>query len=183
MGLTGVSSDRWWQDILSGIKAPDNKINRSNLNAWQACEGGSAEYNPFNTTLAWPGSSCYNSVCVRNYPSLLAGESATISTLLQSNMSAIVHALRNSYDRAAFADAVGNSPWGTSGACIRTAPGGGTKGGNPGPGPGQPSPPPPAPKPSSGDSWAPHIRRTAAQFGNTARTLQDHATGLRHLTK
>src|SRR6266568_7836075 len=146
MGLTGVSSDSWWKDICAAIHAPDTPNNRSNLNAWAACEGGTATFNPFNTTLPWPGATNYNSVGVKNYPNYQAGWSATASTINQSNMSHIRHALQNNLDRAAFANAIDADPWGTSGACIRTAGGGGTGGvpGPPGPihGGGPPSPPP-----------------------------------------
>lgn len=181
MGLTGVSSDSWWQNILEGIKAPDNGVNRSNLNAWQACEGGTATFNPFNTTLAWPGSTCYNSVCVRNYPNFQAGWAATVSTLLQSNMSGIVHALRNSWNRASFAGAVGSSPWGTSGSCIATAGGGGT-GGVPGPpGPIKGGGYPPAPKENPKDDWSGHILRTSSQFHHVGDVADRYARAFRRL--
>lgn len=135
MGLSGVPADTWWHDILSGISAPDDAVNRDNLNAWQACEGATAAYNPFNTTEPWPGATDYNSVGVKNYPSYLAGVSATIATLENGNYPNILAALRSSAKRSVFAGAVGSSPWGTSGACI-----GGASGVTPPPG-GAPGPP------------------------------------------
>lgn len=183
MGLTGVSSDTWWQHILDGIHAPDTANNRSNLNAWAACEGGTATFNPFNTTLPWPRSTCYNSVCVRNYANFLDGVSATAATINQSNMSDIRHALQNNLDRNAFADAIDKDPWGTSGACVRTAPGGGTGGSkNPGTG-GGPVPPPPGPPPreQAKDDWSPQIRRSASQFHHVASAHERYARAIIHL--
>src|SRR5262252_3417400 len=123
MGLSGVSSASWWKAILAKINAPDTDNNKSNLSAWQACEGGSASFNPFNTTLPWPNATLYNSAGVRNYATFDDGVGATTSTMLQSNMAAIVTALRNNADRGTFANAVGSSPWGTSGDCIAHASG------------------------------------------------------------
>jgi hypothetical protein len=181
MSLSGVSSDSWWAAILSGIKAPDNATTRSNLNAWQACEGADATFNPFNTTLWWPRSSCYNSVCVRNYANFQDGVSATVSTILQSNMSPILAALRGSYNRDGFANAIDASPWGTSGACVRSAPGGPT-GGAPGPpGPIKGTSTPPPPKETPANDWSGHIFRVAAQVGNTGRTAMAHAKLIRDL--
>jgi hypothetical protein len=181
MGLTGVSSDSWWFHLTQAIKAPDTPNNRSNLNAWAACEGGSATYNPFNTTLAWPGSTCMNSVCVRNYPNFLAGVSATADTILQSNMSPILRALRGNWNRQAFAGAIGSAPWGTSGSCVATAGGGGTGGAPGGTGPitGSPSPPPPPEK--ARDDWSGHIKRSASQFNHCADVADRYAKAFRHL--
>lgn len=181
MGLTGVSSDSWWQNILSGIKAPDTPNNRSNLSAWANCEGGTATFNPFNTTLPWPRSTCYNSVCVRNYANFQDGLSATISTIDQSNMTPIRQALQGNYNRDAFAAAIDASPWGTSGACIRTAPGGPT-GGAPGPGgpiKGGNYGPPPTEK--AKDDWSGHIKRSASQIRHTGDAFHAHAIRIHQL--
>lgn len=118
-----MAADQWWRDILSGIHAPDSAVNRSNLNAWVACEGGSAAYNPFNTTEPWPRATDYNSVGVKNYASYQDGVSATIATLENGFYPNILAALRSSARRSVFAGAVGASPWGTSGACIGGASG------------------------------------------------------------
>lgn len=181
MGLSGVSSDRWWRDILGGLNAPDTANNRSNLSAWTNCEGGTARYNPFNTTLSWPGSTCYNSVCVRNYKDYQTGLLATLSTIKQSNMEPISHALRSNYNRDSFAAAIDAAPWGTSGACIRSAPGGPIGGGAPPTGPVHGPAIPPPPKERRDDDWSGHIRRSAAQFGNTGRVLMKHAVIIRNL--
>lgn len=181
MGLSGVSSDSWWQAILSGLSAPDTANNRSNLNAWTACEGGTATFNPFNTTLPWPRSTCYNSVCVRNYANFQDGVSATIATLEQGNMSDIRHALQNDLDRAAFADAIGADPWGTSAACIRTASGGGT-GGAPGPpGPIKGGAPPAPPVEKAANDWSGRIHRSALQITYTARAAERYGKLIRSL--
>lgn len=183
MGLSGISSDSWWANLLPAIHAPDTANNRSNLNAWQACEGGSAAFNPFNTTLWWPRSSCYNSVCVRNYASFQDGWSATAATINQSNMSDIRHALQRNLDRAAFADAIGRDPWGTSAACVRTASGGGS-GGVPGPGgrihgPGIP----PAPPEHARDDWSARIHRSALQFRGAGNALNRYQHAIGHLVR
>ena len=55
--------------------------------AWTKAEGGSAKYNPTNTTLNWPGATWYNTFGsqgqyhVKNYPGLEAGIMATVATL------------------------------------------------------------------------------------------------------
>ena len=127
----------WWAHILGGIHAPDDAVNQGNLNAWQACEGATAAYNPFNTTEPWPGATDYNSVGVKNYPSFLAGVSATIATLENGNYPGILAALRSSAGRAGFAGAVGSSPGGPSGTCLGGASGVAPPPGN-APGPGGP---------------------------------------------
>lgn len=49
--------------------------------AWARAEGGTARFNPFNTTEPWPGASEYNTAGVKNYPSAQAGIAATVATL------------------------------------------------------------------------------------------------------
>jgi hypothetical protein len=181
MGLTGVSSDSYWRDILSGISAPDTQVQRDNMNAWYECEGGTATYNPFNTTEPWPGATNYNSVGVKNYPSYQAGVSATIATLENGYYPGILAALRNGYNRASFAAAVGGSPWGTSGACIATAPGN-PVGGTPGPtGPIKGGTIPNPPVEHARDDWSSHIKRSAHQFMNQGNALDRYARAIRAL--
>lgn len=59
---------------------------REVFKVWEAqarAEGGSASFNPWNTTEPWPGSTPYNDNVppVRNYPSARAGIAATVATL------------------------------------------------------------------------------------------------------
>lgn len=49
--------------------------------AWARAEGGTAQWNPLNTTQSFPGATTYNSAGVKNYPSPIAGISATAVTL------------------------------------------------------------------------------------------------------
>jgi hypothetical protein len=99
--------------ILRGIGAPVTLDNLAALLGWQRAEGGTASYNPFNTTLMAPGASSYNSVGVRNYTSAAQGVQATVATLKGSAYAGVVGALRKGNDPAQVAAAVGASPWGT----------------------------------------------------------------------
>ena len=68
--------------------------NRQLLGAWAQAEGGTAAYNPLNTTEPWPGATDYNSVHVKNYPSGSAGIAATYVTLVNGHYNGIVADLR-----------------------------------------------------------------------------------------
>lgn len=170
MGLSGVPIGTWAAAILAGVGAPDTANNRGNCSAWAACETSGSSYNPFNTTLFMPGSTCYNSVCVRNYVSFSQGVAATVSTIRQNNMAAIANALRADASRQAFGAAVGSAPWGTSGACIA---------GSPVPNPGKP----PGPRgPSSNQDWSPQIRESGsamAESGSKLHALAVHVAGIK----
>lgn len=99
--------------ILHGIGAPVTAGNLAALVGWEKAEGGSASFNPFNTTLPEPGASSYNSVGVRNYVSEQQGVRATIATLQGSAYSGVIAQLRRGNNPAGVAAAVGASPWGT----------------------------------------------------------------------
>lgn len=177
MGLSGVPIGTWATAILAGVGAPDTANNRGNCAAWAACETSGSSYNPFNTTLFMPGSTCYNSVCVRNYVSFAQGVAATVSTIRQGNMAAIANALRNDVNRQAFGAAVGSAPWGTSGACIAGSPVPSPPGGHPPPGK------PPGPRgPSSAQDWSPQIRESGsamAESGSKLHALAVHVAGIK----
>jgi hypothetical protein len=51
------------------------------LVAWQVAEGTAAAHNPLATTHPMPGSTSFNSVGVRNFPSVEVGLQATVETL------------------------------------------------------------------------------------------------------
>jgi hypothetical protein len=123
----------WWNSILSGIGAPQSQNNINKMAAWNWAEDTTnsvsalAWNNPFNTTLPMSGSrTCLvlnaSGGGVQCYPSLQVGIAATVSTLLHSDpaygYSKIVNNLRNNGSAAAFAAAVGSTPWGTSGINI-----------------------------------------------------------------
>lgn len=115
---------RFMAAILAGIGAPNTEANRRALAAWAQAEGGSARWNPFNTTQTAPGATSYNSIGVRNYPSLQAGIHATIQTLKNGYYTGILGALRHGHDPLAVARAIGASPWGTSGQLMAQVLGG-----------------------------------------------------------
>jgi hypothetical protein len=66
------------------------------LNAWATAEGGSATWNPLNTTypLAW-GSTSYNSSQVKNYYRPTAGVCATALTLIDARYAGILGDLQS----------------------------------------------------------------------------------------
>lgn len=114
----------WETTILAGISAPASANNISKLDAWNKCEGNATGLsglpinNPFNTTLNYGGGQSINGAGVKAYPTLTVGLQATVNTLLSSYYTGIVTNLRQDGPTGQFANAVGNSPWGTSGSCI-----------------------------------------------------------------
>lgn len=84
----------WRFRLLRAIHARGTDQNRRLLGAWARAEGGTAAFNPLNTTQPWPGATPYNSVGVRNYPSAPAGIAATAATLVNGHYSGIVDDLR-----------------------------------------------------------------------------------------
>ena len=77
------------QQLLAELGAPATDLNLRFLLGWMAREGTTAAYNPLATTLAMPGATQFNSVGVRNYPTLQVGVDATARTLRQNNFAAI----------------------------------------------------------------------------------------------
>lgn len=84
----------WRFRLLRAIHAKGAAPNRQLLNAWARAEGGTARYNPLNTTQPWPGATDYNPVGVKNYPTGAAGIAATAATLVNGHYPGIVHDLR-----------------------------------------------------------------------------------------
>lgn len=71
-----------WIPRLGGLMLfPTGKETTRMFHAWAQAEGGTAQWNPLNTTEPMVGASDYNSVHVKNYPSPIAGISATALTL------------------------------------------------------------------------------------------------------
>lgn len=85
----------WRFRLLRAIHAKGSAENRRLLGAWARAEGGSARYNPLNTTEPWPGATDYNSVHVRNYRSGADGIAATAATLENGYYKGIVHDLQD----------------------------------------------------------------------------------------
>ena len=109
---------RFSADILHRLGAPVTPANLAALAAWQRSEGGSARFNPFNTTQTMPGAGSYNSIGVRNYTSYAQGLNATVKTITNGRYGAVISALRHGRNPYAVASAVGNSPWGSSGSLM-----------------------------------------------------------------
>ncbi|MGH3094715.1 MAG: M15 family metallopeptidase [Streptosporangiales bacterium] len=113
-GIKAGKYASFYEQVLVGVKAPVTGSHITTLAAWHQAEGGSATWNPFNTTQPAPGATQYNSVGVKNYPSQQVGIRATIETLTNGNYSHILEALRaQSVDIHAVAGAVDGSVWGT----------------------------------------------------------------------
>jgi hypothetical protein len=102
-------------DLLNGLGLPTSAQNVAAINAWHQAEGGNAAFNPLNTTQGAPGASNYNKVGVKNYTSYQEGLQATLQTLKNGHYGNILGALKAGNDAMAVANAVGSSPWGTSG--------------------------------------------------------------------
>jgi hypothetical protein len=93
--MTDLHIPRHWRYRLLGVlDAPDSDENLRFLLAWSTAEGGTAQYNPLNTTYGLPGSSNYNSVGVKNYSSPLEGIVAQALTLDHTNYDVLVKTLR-----------------------------------------------------------------------------------------
>jgi len=106
-----VTRVQFAQGILQQLGIQPTQQATNNLVSWMQAEGGSAEYNPLNTTLnlGLAGETNYNSVGVQNYPSLSTGEYADAQTL--QNYPQIIKALNA--PPSVFDATVVNSKWGT----------------------------------------------------------------------
>lgn len=113
-------NNQFYKDLAAQLHVPYNKNFVRFAQAWQRAEGGTASYNPFNTTQPASGASNYNSVGVKNYTSEVEGVRATAQTLENGHYDAILAALRAGTKKPEHvATLVGQSPWGTSGNLIR----------------------------------------------------------------
>jgi hypothetical protein len=108
-----TADDPFYTAILRGIGASSSSEALTFFRAWRQAEGGTARYNPFNTTQRMPGSEAYNRVGVQHYPSARVGVDATVKTLLNDRYTALVQAIREGRSARAMADALAASPWGT----------------------------------------------------------------------
>ena len=105
--------------ILGGLGIQDSKVDVTNVEGWEAREGGSfdnnAHYNYLNTSLEEPGSTNYNTGApgsgIQSYPNQAEGIDATVSTLQEPQYASILADLENNADWQTFATAVEDSPW------------------------------------------------------------------------
>lgn len=84
----------WERRLLAVLDASDSTSNRIFLTAWAKAEGGSAHFNPLNTTLKLPGALTYNQAGVRSYLDGIQGICATALTLRLPAYAGIVRDLR-----------------------------------------------------------------------------------------
>lgn len=92
----GTKSDdeRIYKAILNGVGADDTEENMLFFHAWRKGEGGTATFNPFNTTQPFNDASKYNSHGVRNYKTEDDGIKATIKTLKNGYYPCVLDGLR-----------------------------------------------------------------------------------------
>lgn len=112
----------WEPQVLRAANLPITPRNITLLRGWQASEGGTAAYNPLNTTTHEAGSTAYNSnggTPVQSFLNANDGIRATVKTLYNGHYGAILGALKQgNADYSAFGSAVNASPWGTHGGYI-----------------------------------------------------------------
>lgn len=115
--------------VLKGIEAPDSKRNLWALVSWMQAEGGSAKWNPLNTTQEMAQATDYNWVGVKNYVSFEQGVAATVKTLNYGADRGLYgyKPIRRRLRKNAWAywtlRAVEKSIWGTGGLALRCLPG------------------------------------------------------------
>ncbi len=112
----------WELCILQGVGAPATQANVADLDEWQLAEGGStnnsAAYNPFNTsrTTDVNNTPLPLTISANGFPAFtdwIAGCAATVSTILQANMTPVAAALLagNVSPPPAFLAIVDQSQW------------------------------------------------------------------------
>lgn len=109
----------WRIGLLRALGAPPTPANLRALGVWQRSEGGSASYNPLNTTQRAGGAGTYNSVGVRSYGSSQQGIQATAQTLMNGRYAPVVQSLRRGAPASQTLAAVGSSPWGTNSGLLQ----------------------------------------------------------------
>lgn len=72
----------WSQRLAGLLLIPAKPSYLQLMDAWQRAEGGTAQWNPLNTTEPMNGTTNYNSAGVKNYPSPVSGIAATALTLI-----------------------------------------------------------------------------------------------------
>lgn len=86
------------------------------MEAWHRAEGGTAAFNPLNTTMPMAGDSCYNylsgSCGVRNYQSEQDGFDANIATITNGRYGTLLRAIQTN-DVSLALQGLKESPWGT----------------------------------------------------------------------
>lgn len=97
--------------------------------SWMQAEGGSAKFNPLNTTQEMPGATDFNWVGVKNYVSFKQGVQATIKTLNYGARHDLFgyrpirqDLVKNAWASKTLLD-IERSEWGTGGLALKCLPG------------------------------------------------------------
>ena len=126
--MAQVTRASWAVSLLKSLELPATRQNIIIIMGWEAAEGGAgpqfgvptnaAAFNPLNTTQPEPGSRDTNpagQAAIQAYTSWESGLKATVSTLSQSNMAAIVTMLQpGTATPEAATKTINGSPWGTT---------------------------------------------------------------------
>jgi hypothetical protein len=85
-----------WQGRLLAVvgASPTYHEGHRLLDAWAQAEGGTARWNPLNTTFPLPGATDYNRVGVKNYVRPTEGVCATALTLVNGFYNGILASLQ-----------------------------------------------------------------------------------------
>ena len=111
----------WRFRVLRAVHGSGCLANRTLLQAWARAEGGTARYNPLNTTQWLPGCSNYNTAGVKNFRTGADGVRATAVTLMNGYYPGIVRDLRAGTKPAASIvrdNAAEFDKWGTGAANV-----------------------------------------------------------------
>jgi len=108
-----VNRTQFAYQLLAALGVRPTYDNVAAIAAWETLENTQALNNPLATerVMGVPGEDNFNSVGVRNYPTLAVGVAATVVTLSNGLYGAILGALPNG-TFAEIANAVDASPWG-----------------------------------------------------------------------
>jgi peptidoglycan hydrolase CwlO-like protein len=108
-----ITYGQWAAKFLSALGAPVSRRNLVVMVAWESAEGTDASWNPLATTYDIAGATMFNSVGVKNYPSLAVGIQATIGTLQGTShgYEHIVAGLMASKDPMVTGGAINASDW------------------------------------------------------------------------
>lgn len=109
----------FYRRVLNDIGAPRTNNNLLTLYAWRQSEGGTATYNPLNTSWFMPGSTVYNSHGVKNYLTPEDGVHSTVKTLLMPEYAAALAVLREDRPMEDLPDALAGTGWGTKTTLLR----------------------------------------------------------------
>ena len=123
-----MTRDEWARAFLREIDAPVTQRNLLVIISWIQAEGGTAKWNPLNSTKYVTGSTVYNYASVRNYPSFTVGLDATVDTLNYGaerdlyGYRPIRRLLRDNARPKRTLRAIERSEWGTGGLALKVLP-------------------------------------------------------------